>query len=154
MPPADADPRTCSIADALDVVGERWSLLAVREMTYGVHRFSEIARQTGASRDILTTRLRALEAAGVVHRVRYNDHPPRDEYHLTPAGRELGPVLLTLKAWGDRWLAHERHGGPPVDWMHSCGQRFVPRTTCSACERALGSGELAAVDGDAPVPRS
>src|SRR5918911_2105935 len=86
--------RPCSLAAALDVLGEKWSLLAVREISYGVHRFARIAGYTGASRDILADRLRKLEAAGVIERRQYSEHPPRYEYHLTEAGRELFPVML------------------------------------------------------------
>lgn len=93
----------CPIASALDVIGERWTLLAVREMDRGEHRFDRIAAFTGASRDILADRLRKLEAAGVIERRRYSEHPPRYEYHLTPAGEELRPVLRTLTEWGEKW---------------------------------------------------
>src|SRR5689334_7826109 len=75
-------PRPCSVAAALDILGERWSLLAIREMGYGVHTFAKIAAYTGASRDILASRLRKLEEAGVVERRQYSEHPPRFEYHL------------------------------------------------------------------------
>jgi DNA-binding HxlR family transcriptional regulator len=79
---ADA-PRACFIAAGLDVLGERWALLALREMSLGVHRFDQIARNTGASRDILTGRLRTLESRGVIERVQYSERPARYEYHLT-----------------------------------------------------------------------
>src|SRR5205809_6944814 len=78
--------RPCSLAAALDVLGERWSLLALREISYGVHRFARIAGYTGASRDILADRLRKLEAAGVIERRLYSEHPPRPAYHPTRAG--------------------------------------------------------------------
>ncbi|HVV22129.1 MAG TPA: helix-turn-helix domain-containing protein [Pseudonocardiaceae bacterium] len=93
----------CPIAASLDVLGERWTLLAVREMSYGVHRFDQIADYTGATRDVLADRLRKLVAAGVVERRPYNEHPPRYEYHLTEAGRELEPILRGLYDWGSRW---------------------------------------------------
>src|SRR4051794_15338326 len=95
--------RPCSVAAALDVLGERWSLLAVREIAYGVHRFARIAGYTGASRDILADRLRKLEAAGVIERRLYSEHPPRHEYHFTEAGRDLFPAMLALSQWGDKW---------------------------------------------------
>src|SRR5690242_18883931 len=93
--------RPCSLAAALDVLGERWSLLALREIGYGVHRFARIAGYMGASPYILADRLRKLEAAGVVIRLLDTEHPPRHEYHLTEAGRELFPALLALSQWGD-----------------------------------------------------
>ncbi|NUL06174.1 helix-turn-helix transcriptional regulator [Streptomyces lunaelactis] len=130
-------PRECSIADALGLVGERWTLQAVRELTHGVRRFDRIVRNTGASRDILTARLRKLEAAGAVRREQYNVHPPRYEYHLTPAGGELGDVLLTLMKWGDRHLNPE---DPPVRWQHSCGETLDPVVVCAHCGEAARKG--------------
>ncbi|MEU0373564.1 helix-turn-helix domain-containing protein [Streptomyces sp. NPDC006283] len=123
-------PRACSIADALELVGERWSLLAVREILHGVRRFDEIVRNTGASRDILTTRLRKLESGGVVRREQYSERPPRFEYHLTTAGKEVGDVLLTLMRWGDR---HLNPDDPPVRWLHSCGEVLDPVVVCNHC---------------------
>lgn len=107
--------RRCSIAGALDVVGEKWSLLVVRELLLGVHRFTDIAAHTGAPRDILTARLRRLEQLGVIQRTAYSERPPRYEYALTEAGLRLRPVLLALKQWGDdhpRGLDHS--SGRPV----------------------------------------
>ena len=95
--------RPCSLAAALDVLGEKWSLLALREIGYGVHRFARIAGYTGASRDILADRLRKLEAAGVIERRQYSEHPPRFEYWLTEAGSDLTPVLDSLRQWGERY---------------------------------------------------
>ncbi|MBA9007497.1 MULTISPECIES: winged helix-turn-helix transcriptional regulator [Thermomonospora] len=128
--PKDARPRPCSIADALEVVGERWTLLVIRELFHGVRRFDRIARNTGASRDILTARLRKLEAAGIITRRPYSEHPPRHEYHLTAAGRELGDVLLMLGRWGDR---HLNPDDPPVRWHHSCGELLDPVVVCACC---------------------
>ncbi|TDC80080.1 helix-turn-helix domain-containing protein [Actinomadura sp. 7K507] len=128
--PKDARPRECSVADTLDLVGERWSLLVIRELSYGVRRFDQIVRNTGASRDILTSRLRKLEANGVIRRERYSDHPVRYEYHLTPAGMELGDVLLVLMRWGDR---HLHADDPPVRWEHSCGETVSPMVICRHC---------------------
>ena len=101
-------PRVCSIADALEVVGERWSLLVLREINLGVHRFKDIQVNTGAPRETLALRLRKLEEAGVIERRRYSDHPPRDEYLFTAAGRELTPVLGALHTWGERHVTPTR----------------------------------------------
>ena len=103
-------PRVCSIADALDVVGERWSLLVLRELGFGVHRFRDIQVNTGAPRETLALRLRKLEQAGVIERRRSCDHPPRDEYVLTGAGQELLPVLGALREWGERHVTAARSG--------------------------------------------
>ncbi|MER5277538.1 helix-turn-helix domain-containing protein [Streptomyces sp. NPDC002809] len=106
--------RPCSAAAALHVVGEKWALLAVREIFFGNHRFEAIARNTGAPRDRLAARLRSLEQAGVVERRPYNERPPRYEYHLTESGRDLAPVIRALLDWGDRWVLEER----PVVMVH------------------------------------
>jgi DNA-binding HxlR family transcriptional regulator len=95
-------PRVCSIADALDIVGERWTLLVLRELGFGVHRFKDIQINTGAPRETLALRLRKLEKTGLITRRRYCEHPPRDEYLLTPAGEDLRPTLAALRAWGER----------------------------------------------------
>ena len=97
-------PRACPITSALKILGERWTLLAIREISYGVHRFQQIARFTGASPDVLADRLRKLEGVGVIERRRYSEHPPRYEYHLTrDAGEQLRPVLKALAEWGTTW---------------------------------------------------
>src|SRR6478735_10642194 len=106
--------RPCSAAATLHVVGEKWALLAVREIFFGNHRFEAIARNTGAPRDRLAARLRSLEQAGVVERRPYNERPPRYEYHLTESGRELAPVIRALLEWGDRWVLEDR----PVVMVH------------------------------------
>ena len=106
--------RRCSIAGALGVVGDRWALLVVREVSLGNHRFSDILRGTGAPRERLSARLAELVEAGVLERRQYSDAPPRSGYHLTAAGRDLVPVLQSLLQWGDRWVADE----PPVHLHH------------------------------------
>lgn len=95
--------RLCSIADALELVGDRWSLLIVREAGLGVRRFTDIQRNTGAPREILSARLRKLEEVGVLARTRYSEHPPRFEYGLTEAGRKLAPILRSLRTWGEQY---------------------------------------------------
>jgi DNA-binding HxlR family transcriptional regulator len=122
-------PRPCTIAAALNVLGEKWSLLVVRELALNVHRFDRIAKNTGAPRDILTSRLRRLEAEGVLEKRLYQEHPPRYEYYLTEAGDELRPILLSLSQWGERWTAQE--GGSR--WVHTCGHEVDVVHTCQAC---------------------
>jgi DNA-binding HxlR family transcriptional regulator len=122
--------RECSIANALAVVGERWSLLALREIMLGAGRFDQIARNTGASRDILATRLRTLVAAGVVEKREYQSQPTRYEYLPTEAGRALQPILLQLMSWGDRYVTA---GPPPTVLRHACGAELRLRTVCAGC---------------------
>ncbi len=100
--------RICPIADALELIGDRWALLTIRELGFGVTRFNDIQAATGAPRASLATRLRELEQAGLVERRRYSARPPRDEYVLTPAGRELGPVLRELRVWGEQHASLSR----------------------------------------------
>ncbi|MDT3397396.1 helix-turn-helix domain-containing protein [Streptomyces sp. B1866] len=134
--------RECSIANALGVVGERWSLLALREVTLGARRFDQIVRNTGASRDVLAARLRKLVDAGVLEKRPYEDRPPRYEYVPTEAGRALQPILLGLMEWGDRYVTQ---GPPPTVWEHACGAELHPVTVCAHCHRPLGEGEARAV---------
>jgi DNA-binding HxlR family transcriptional regulator len=107
-PNDSAGPRVCSIADALDIVGERWTLLVLRELAFGVTRFKEIQVNTGAPRETLSLRLRKLEDCRLIERRRYCEHPPRDEYVLTPAGQDLQPVLRSLRQWGERHATPNR----------------------------------------------
>jgi DNA-binding HxlR family transcriptional regulator len=100
VPLAALPGRPCPVAAALDVVGERWALLVVREIALGASRFDEIVRGTGAPRDRVAARLKSLERAGVLTRDRYQDSPPRHEYRLTDSGHALLPVLDALLAWG------------------------------------------------------
>ncbi|MBB5784059.1 winged helix-turn-helix transcriptional regulator [Nonomuraea jabiensis] len=135
-------PRECSIANALAVVGERWSLLAMREVLLGVRRFDQIARNTGASRDILTARLRKLEEAGLLERELYESHPPRYEYVLTETGQALHAVLLSLMDWGDR---HVTKGEPPTVWRHSCGKPLEPLMVCAHCREPVHPEDMSVI---------
>ncbi len=136
---ATALPRTCSIARTLEVIGEKWALLALREVFLGNRRFDEMVRRTGAPRDTLTARLKTLTGAGILERRPYSEHPARFEYHLTPAGRDLYPVIANLMAWGDKYLADD--DGPPLVLEHTCGHRFVPQLTCRACGEPVEHGQ-------------
>jgi DNA-binding HxlR family transcriptional regulator len=136
-------PRDCSVARTLDIVGEKWALLAVREVFLGNRRFDEMVRRTGAPRDTLAARLRTLVEAGVLERRQYWEHPARFEYRLTPAGRDLYPVILTLMRWGDEHLAGD--SGPPLDLEHRCGQRLVAQVVCEACGEVVDGHQHGAV---------
>jgi DNA-binding HxlR family transcriptional regulator len=127
---AAPEPRNCSIADALDVLGERWTFLVIREMVYGANRFEQIVNFTGGSRDILADRLRKLEANGVVQRRQYSEKPIRYEYHLTEAGRALLPVLMALATWGHNWAGSSEVGQV---FRHECGNPLQVDVLCHAC---------------------
>ena len=130
-----AEPRPCSIARTLDIVGEKWALLAVREAFFGNRRFDEMAHRTGAPRDTLAARLRTLVAAGILERRQYSEHPARFEYRLTQAGRDLYPVIATLMRWGDQYLAGD--DGPPMVLQHHCGHQLTAQVVCQACGEPL-----------------
>jgi DNA-binding HxlR family transcriptional regulator len=131
MASVPAEPRPCSIARTLEIVGEKWALLAIREVFLGNRRFDEMIRRTGAPRDTMAARLRSLVATGILVRLPYSEHPARYEYRLTPAGQDLYPVILSLLRWGDEHLAGL--DGPPLVIEHRCGHRLVAELTCTAC---------------------
>ena len=148
--PSEGKPgrRVCSITDALSLVGDRYALLIVREIRYGHTRFKDLQEKTGAARDVLTARLRKLEAVGVLERRLYSERPPRYDYVLTQAGNELHLVLHALKEWGDR---HCNPGAEPVVFAHTCGAEFHPLTVCAACREPLLDGDLTVIGGTHPV---
>jgi len=102
--------QVCSIARALEVVGDRWTLLVIRDVALGLHRFDELLESLGIASNVLTDRLNRLVDADVLDRVRYSERPERFEYHLTEKGLELGTALLVLMHWGDRHLSDK----PPL----------------------------------------
>lgn len=136
------DPRVCSIEAALAIVGEKWALLAVREIAFGQSRFDDIAFNTGAARDILSTRLKSLENAGIVERRSYHERPVRYEYHLTEAGAELVPILYAVSAWGDKFARTDPEN--IVIFRHSCGAKLVPAISCSECGESLRPEDVTA----------
>jgi DNA-binding HxlR family transcriptional regulator len=132
----------CSVAQCLEVVGEWWSMLIVRDAFLGVRRFDDFQVRLGISRNILNQRLTRLVDEGVLGRVRYQEHPPRDEYRLTDKGRDLWTVLTAMRQWGDRWAAPD---GPPLSVVHKdCGHEAEGVLTCAACGERLGPGNVKA----------
>ncbi|HET6874370.1 MAG TPA: helix-turn-helix domain-containing protein [Acidimicrobiales bacterium] len=140
MATGPAQPRICSIARTLEVVGEKWALLAIREVFLGNRRFDEMVRRIGAPRDTLSARLRALVDRGILERRQYSDHPARFEYRLTPAGRDLYPVIMSLLRWGDDHLAGEE--GPPLVLEHCGDHRFMPHLACEECGQLVEAREV------------
>lgn len=129
-------PVSCSIGRTMEILGERWTFLILREAFYGVRRFSEMQRNLGIARNILSTRLQTLVGAGILQRVRYQEEPERYEYRLTEAGRDLYPAIVALMRWGDRQLQSET--GPPVILRHNpCGHEADPILVCSHCHEEL-----------------
>jgi DNA-binding HxlR family transcriptional regulator len=136
----------CSLARALELIGDWWTPLVLRDLFLGVSRFDALAEDLGVSRNLLTRRLKALEENGVIERRAYQERPPRFEYVLTEAGRDLVPILMALTAWGDRWAQPEQ--GAPILFRHkSCGCQFQPRLVCSACGKGFGADDVAAMPG-------
>jgi DNA-binding HxlR family transcriptional regulator len=136
----------CSVARALSIVGDRWTLLVLRDSFLGVRRFEDFQRDLGTTRHRLTDRLRKLVAHGILERVRYQDHPPRFEYRLTEKGRDLYPVVVSLTRWGDRWMAG-RHG-PPIELVHrACGKTTMPALACPECGAPVAARDMIARPG-------
>ena len=120
------------MARALSVVGDRWTILVLREAFLRTRRFEDFQARTGAPRAVLTERLRALVDEGVLERVQYSEHAERYEYRLTEKGRDLYPVVTALMRWGDRWMSGSAQ--PPVELRHrGCGAAMMPELACPEC---------------------
>lgn len=138
----------CSVAQCLEVVGEWWSMLIVRDAFLGVTRFDQFQGRLGISRNILHQRLQHLVAAGILDKVPYQEHPPRYEYRLTDKGRDLWPVLTALRQWGDRHAAPQ---GPPVQVVHKgCGRVADAVMVCAECGEPMGPRDVQVVPGPGP----
>lgn len=130
----------CSIARTLDVIGEPWSPLILRDVFVGFTRFEQIQADLGISRKVLTERLTHLVDAGVLERRPY-DRRPRYEYVLTDKGTELVDLLMVMVRWGDRWLAGEV--GPPVLYRHrACGEISSVDLRCAHCDEPMHAGDV------------
>ena len=130
---------SCSIARAVDVIGQRWTPLIVRDLFAGMTKFEDIRRDLGIASNILAARLEELERNGVVERRQYQSAPARHEYVLTDKGRDLYPVIATLLAFGDKWLSTA--DGPPILTMHAdCGHVTTAKTVCAECGGELNAG--------------
>jgi DNA-binding HxlR family transcriptional regulator len=136
----------CSMARSLEVIGDWWTPLILRDLHLGLSRFDELADDLEISRNLLSARLSSLVENGIVERHRYSQHPPRDEYALTDAGLDLVPVLMALTAWGDRWVGPKQ--GPPVRFRHrGCGAQFVPEVCCSHCGEPITAESVDVLPG-------
>jgi DNA-binding HxlR family transcriptional regulator len=152
----------CSIAKCLEVIGERWSLLIIRDVMNGNRRFGEMQRSLGVARNVLSARLQRLVDEGILERRAYQESPPRHEYFLTEKGLDLWPALIALQSWGDRYSSGPE--GPPMLIVHKeCGGQVSDRGTCERCGELLhardarakpGPGFEAALASAAPGERS
>lgn len=142
----DIDQQVCSIARALSIVGERWTLLIVRDAFKGTRRFDEFQASLGVTRHRLAERLNRLVDEGVFTKVPYNDRPVRYEYRLTRKGLALYPVLVSLSHWGDTWI--DDGEGPPLRYWHSaCGKETRPVLSCEQCGEPMRPEEVSTRPG-------
>lgn len=142
----------CSLARSLDVIGDWWTPLIMRDVFLGVTRFDDIATDLGISRNLLTRRLKHLIARGVISRETYRTRPTRHDYRLTASGLDLIPAILALTAWGDRWAQPAE--GPPIRFLHhGCGSVFEAKVTCSGCGAAIDAAEVTALPGPGGAAR-
>jgi|SRR5690606_15402536 len=138
----ELDQQPCSLARTLSVVGDRWTLLVLRECFLGVRRFDDFEQRLGVTRHVLADRLKKLVEAGVLAKVAYQERPKREEYRLTEKGLGLHPVLMSLVQWGDRYMSGAE--GPPIRHRHkACGQQMHGVLVCSECGEPLAPGEVA-----------
>jgi DNA-binding HxlR family transcriptional regulator len=132
----------CSIARTLELLGERWTLLVIRDILEGRRRFDQIQSSLGVARNVLASRLARLVEEGILEKRPYGTHPRRHEYFLTEKGLDLWPVLIAMLDWGDRHLAD---GGPPTLITHKhCGGRVDGRGYCERCGKRLSARDAAA----------
>jgi DNA-binding HxlR family transcriptional regulator len=146
MLPNDYDDQVCSVAGALAVVGERWSLLILRDVFLGLRRFDQIQSNLGIARNVLQARLTRLLEQGVLEKRLYQERPQRYEYHLTEKGLDLWPTMVALMQWGDNYTAPA--GGPPVVLEHrDCGGAVDDHRICEACGARLSVRDVRALVG-------
>jgi DNA-binding HxlR family transcriptional regulator len=146
MLPRTYESQNCSIARALEILGDRWTILVMRDAFMRVRRFEDFQRNLGIARNVLTDRLGRLVEEDILERRRYQERPARFEYRLTDKGLELWPVMMTLLQWGDRYYAAPE--GPPVSVRHrDCGGEITPHLTCAKCGAELGPRDATAEPG-------
>jgi DNA-binding HxlR family transcriptional regulator len=134
----------CSVAQTLEVVGEWWTLLIVRNVMFGQRRFEVIQADLGIARNILSDRLATLVDHEVLEKVKYRDAPERFEYRLTDKGRDLFPVVAAMVAWGDKWASPD---GAPIRLLHRCGEFAEPTVSCDKCGEPLSLKDVRAKAG-------
>jgi DNA-binding HxlR family transcriptional regulator len=146
MLPRTYEAQNCSIARALEVLGDRWTLLVIRDAFLGVRRFDAFQRRLGVARNVLSDRLQRLVDEGLLERRRYQQRPERFEYRLTPKGLDLWPAVVTLMQWGDRYYAPDE--GPPRIVRHrGCGGTVTDHLTCATCGAELTAHDVESEPG-------
>jgi DNA-binding HxlR family transcriptional regulator len=136
----------CSVARTMAVIGDRWTLLILRECFLRVRRFEELQAKLGITRHLLSERLKKLVRFGVLQRARYQERPARYEYILTKRGLDLHPIVMTIVHWGDTHMVDER-GRPKLLEHKKCGKLFDPVMVCSECGEPIGAKQVEAYDG-------
>ncbi len=143
----DIGDEQCSIARTLSVIGDRWTMLVLREAFLRTRRFDDFQRRTGAPRPLLADRLKRLVAEGILERQPYGSRSDRFEYRLTEKGVDLYPVIVSLLTWGDRWMPGE--SGPPIELQHkACGRSMHPELACPECGEWVGARDMLATASD------
>ena len=145
MLPRTYEDQKCSIARTLEVLGDRWTMLVMRDAFLRVRRFEDFQRELGVARNVLADRLNRLVEEGILERVRYQDRPARFEYRLTEKGIDLWPVMMTMMQWGDRYYAPE--GRPRIIRHRGCGGELTDHLKCSKCGAELGARDVAPEPG-------
>lgn len=148
---SDLGDQACSVARSVAVIGDRWTLMLLRDCFLGVRRFEDFERRLGISRSIIAERLKGLVEEGVLRREAYQDNPVRHEYRLTDKGLALHPVMMAIVHWGDVHYAGE--AGPPLIHRHrACGCDFAPLQTCSECGEGVSARDVEVRPGPGARP--
>jgi DNA-binding HxlR family transcriptional regulator len=137
--------QSCSVARTLDIIGDRWTALVLRDIAIGISRFDAIQSDLGISRKVLAQRLAQLVEQDVLTRVAYSEHPPRHDYRLTEKGNDLAMVLLAMQQFGDKWAYG---GSAPIRWRHlGCGQVGTAVPCCEHCGEPVRPGDAVPLRG-------
>lgn len=137
--------KACSINATLSVIGDRWTILILRDLFRGVRRFEQLREDLGIAKNILSDRLNKLNNAGILTQRPYQNNPVRNEYFLTTKGKDLSPSLIALMHWGDKWYAD---GNPPTILTHSkCNTALTQITLCPKCEIQVTPDQISSRTG-------
>jgi DNA-binding HxlR family transcriptional regulator len=139
----EIDDSLCSFARTLGVIGDRWTMLVLREAFLGTRRYDDFQRHLAAAPHIVAARLKKLVEHKVLEKRRYQDHPPRYEYRLTERGHELYPALIALIGWGEKWLK-SAHGPASIRTHKNCNHRLQLVASCAACGEPVTARDVTA----------